>query len=160
MDINIEPYIKPRSNRYAHVDCATAAKNQKTKEEQDKENLEIYIKSLFNIKQLSPKINKQIKDYIEKNEYTYSGILKTLQYFFEIRGNDIDKANEGIGIVPFVYYEARSYYKKLWEVQQKNQEKRIETIVLPAKEIHISNPRKQRIFRGPQKFTFLEQEVT
>jgi hypothetical protein len=47
-------------------------------------------------------------------EYTYSGIKRTLEYFYEVKKNSIEKANGGIGIVPWVYEEAKRYYYNQW----------------------------------------------
>ena len=42
----------------------------------------------------------------------YRGQLLTLKYFYEIKKNKTDKANGSIGIIPFVYAEAKAYYEK------------------------------------------------
>ena len=55
---------------------------------------------------------------MQDNKYSYSGIYKTLKYFFEVRGHPIEKANGGIGIVSWVYKEAYNYWRALWEAQQ------------------------------------------
>lgn len=46
--------------------------------------------------------------------YTYSGILRTLKYVFEVKNGDLSKANGGIGIVPWKYQEAYNYYYNQW----------------------------------------------
>ena len=55
---------------------------KKLQENKDREELYDYIMKLFNISFVDPKIQKQIKKYIEENNYTYSGIKKALVYFF------------------------------------------------------------------------------
>ena len=53
---------------------------------------------------------KQIKDFKEQFNYTYKGMKTTLHYFYEIQeGNDVGDSM-GIGIVPFVYDEAKKFY--------------------------------------------------
>lgn len=42
----------------------------------------------------------------------YRGQLLTLKYFYEIKKNSIEKAHGSIGIINFVYDEARLYYEK------------------------------------------------
>ena len=59
-DTNEEEYVKPNSRRYAHASCAHAHEANKSQEEKDKEALEAYIKELFGIACITPKINKQI----------------------------------------------------------------------------------------------------
>lgn len=41
----------------------------------------------------------------------YRGQLLTLKYFFEIKKNKVEKANGSIGIIPFIYGEAKHYYE-------------------------------------------------
>ena len=109
-----EKYIHYK-NRYWHVNCY----NEKFPNEEDKEKLRTYIKNLFNIDKLTVLINKQIKDYTEEYKYTYSGILGTLVYCYEIKKMDITKA-KGIGIVPYNYEDAKNYFQ-----QKKAEQKRV-----------------------------------
>lgn len=116
-DADIEPFIKPNKTRYAHVDCHEKASSEKSQEDKDREALEEYIKHLFNTDIIDVKIRRQIKQYLTEYNYTYSGILFTLKYAFEIKHNDIEKANGGIGIVPWLYQEAFRYKYELWQSQ-------------------------------------------
>lgn len=157
LDANTEPYVKPRSNRYAHKACAELLEDSKSQEEKDKEALENYIKNLFGISCISKKISHQISFFKDKG-YTYTGMLKTLQYFFEIKGNTIEKANGGIGIVDYVYEEARAYWCALWMAQQQNIDVNINEYVLPAREVHIEPPQREPMKRYRKLFTFLNEE--
>lgn len=47
-----------------------------------------------------------------KQGMPYRGQLLTLQYFYDIRKNSKDRSNGSIGIIPFIYDEARLYYEK------------------------------------------------
>lgn len=102
-------------NRYAHVECAEKAKGLLAKNEEDKQKLEEYIKNLFGYKVLPEGVNKQIRQFVVEYNYSYSGILKSLIYFYEIKHGDKEKAYGRIGIVPFVYSDALNYYRALWE---------------------------------------------
>lgn len=42
----------------------------------------------------------------------YRGQLLTLKYFYEIKKNTTEKSNGSIGIIPFIYADARLYYEK------------------------------------------------
>ena len=42
----------------------------------------------------------------------YQGQLLTLKYFYEVLGNTTEKSRGSIGIIPFVYEQARIYYEK------------------------------------------------
>ena len=99
------PYVQVSAKRYAHQECSLTEEEKRNKEEQDKCDLENYIMQLFKTDYVDARIHKQIKQYREEYNYTYSGIRKALVYFFEIKGNSIEKANGGIGIVPYVYKE-------------------------------------------------------
>ena len=103
------------------------------------------------------RITLQIKKYMQDHpDYTYSGIKRTLQYFYEIKGNPVDKTKVGIGIVPWVYDEAKRYYYNQWLLSQKNADKNIQAYVPKIKEIIIKPPK-----REPKKrriFMFLDEE--
>ena len=100
---------------------------------------------------------EEIKQYVEEYNYTYSGIHKALIYHFEIKGGSVEKANGGIGIVPYVYQNAYRYYYALWEAQQKNKDKVVHEYVPVVKEIIIPVP--QRQVKKRKLFTFLDEEV-
>ena len=91
----------------------------------------------MNISYLDPKIRKQLKQYIEEYNFTYSGILKSLIYFYEVKGNSVDKANGGIGIVEYTYDQAYQYYLAIFMAQQNNEDK---TLVTKVKEFIIKPP--------------------
>lgn len=151
------PYVQVSARRYAHQECSLTEEQKLNKEEQDKIDLENYILKLFKIDYVDAKIRKQIKQYREEYNYTYSGIRKALVYFYEIKGNSIEKANGGIGIVPYVYQSAYNYYLALWQAQQKNQDKVLNDYVPRVKEIVI--PRPQRKVKKRELFTFLDEET-
>lgn len=95
--------------------------------------------------------------YITEYNYTYSGILSTLKYAFEIKHNDISKANGGIGIVGYLYQEAFRYNYDLWVNNQKNENKIIENY-RPV-EVNIVIPTPERRPMKKRKFTFLDEEI-
>jgi hypothetical protein len=93
-----EPTTQISARRYAHKECADKHEANKSQEEKDLENLEKYIKQLFKEDYVNARVRKQLKDFKEQYNYTYSGILKTLVYWYEIKGNSTEKANGGIGM--------------------------------------------------------------
>lgn len=164
-------YTKPRSNRYAHTNCehpeyqpeyleklASEKKSieQAQQEEEDKKKLEKYIMELFQVEYLNPRIRKQINQYINEYKYTYSGILKALKYFYEVKGNSIEKSNGGIGIVPYIYKDSYNYYYDLWLAHQVNEDKEIQQYVPKVIEIVIPLPKRQPYRR--KLFSFLDEE--
>ncbi|QHF58049.1 prophage-derived uncharacterized protein [Bacillus subtilis] len=52
---------------------------------------------------------KQIKEYQEEYGYKLKGIELALKYFYETLDNQ-PREGDGIGIVPFVYDEAKRHY--------------------------------------------------
>ena len=142
--------------RYAHVTCAQDAKERLSQEEKDKQELEEYIMKLFGTKYVEPIVQKQIRDYITKNNYLYSGIRKALIYFYEVKHGDKAKANRRISIVPYVYEDAYNYYYSLWEAQQKNQDIKIKPPEKTVREVIIPPPKRQ--IKLKRIFTFLDKD--
>lgn len=151
---DIEPTVAISERRYAHKKCADDFQAKKKQEEKDYEELEKYIKKLFNRPFVTARIQKQIKDYKEQYNYTFSGILKTLEWWYDIRGNSLEKANEGIGIVPFIYDQAKKYYYELFLAQQSSQ--KIDSISYKVEYIEIAPP---QIKKRPPKLFNIEDEL-
>jgi len=155
-DRDKEPFVRVSAKRYAHKECSLSEEEKIKQIELDKYNLEKYIIDLFKIDFVDPRIQKQIKQYVEEYNYTYSGIHKALIYFFDIKGNSIEKANGGIGIVPYVYKQAFDYYYALWQAQQKNTNKIVNEYIPQVKEIVIPVPKKK--VKKRKLFSFLDEE--
>ena len=147
-----EDCIQLSETKFAHRDCETA---EQLREKTDEEKLDLYIMELFNTDFVSPGIKKQIKEYVEKYNFTHSGILKALIYYYDVKKNSIEKAR-GIGIVPFIYKDAYNYYFSLWEAQQKNITKVIDNYIPEVVEVHIPSPQKKVYKR--KLFSFLDCE--
>lgn len=156
-DINSEPYIKPRSNRYAHVACEKTSEGnnqQKTQEEKDFEQLSSYIVQLFG--NPAPRVWKQVQEYKKVYGYTYSGMYKTLVWWFEINHGDLEKAHGGVGIIPYVYNEASQYYYALYIAQNANANIDINNITTTTREFTIEIPRTKK--QKHKLFKFREEE--
>ena len=157
-DRDEEPCVKIK-NRYWHVKCA---------EEKDKEEepdftpipkpkstptpLKIPEKDLPAYRALTDYVNKklngdvnwgvvgqQIKNFRDKEEYTFSGMLKTLRFYCEVRGGTLSKKS-GISIIKYVYSDAYEYYKKVYESHQNSEQK---ILVVKEKKIEIEPPQKR-----------------
>lgn len=151
------PAVLTGKRRYAHSICAGALTEEEEKKEKDRVALEQYVMQLFNLDHMDGRISLQIKKYMQDYNYSYSGILRTLKYFYEVKQNDISKANNGIGIVPWVYQEAYNYYYNQWLLSQKNQEKQIVDYIPKIIDINIRPPKREP--RKRRIFTFLDEEV-
>ncbi len=88
--------------RWYHPTCA------KTKH--DKMDLDAYICKVFGLKTPGPVNNSLLKKYRDNYGYSYEGMLKALKYFYEVKRQSIDKAEEKIGIIPHIYQDAQDYY--------------------------------------------------
>ena len=142
--------------RYAHIECWARKQTMKTQDEKDRDDLEEYVMNLFGLNVISPKIKRQIDSYHNEYKYTYTGIKKALIYHFEVKKGDIKQANGGIGIVPYVYEQARNYYYQIWLAQQQNADKVLNDYIPEKVFIKIKNPK-----REPKRrplFTFLDEE--
>jgi hypothetical protein len=62
-------------------------------------------------------ILKQIKDFQEQYGYKLRGILLALKYFHETLGNPA-RDGDGIGIVVYVYEEAKKHYITKMKVEE------------------------------------------
>ena len=145
--------IMAGNGKYAHAECQEA---EEKREKTDREKLEEYIKELFNINYIEPRVKAQINKFVDEYNYTYSGIHKALHYFYEIKGGDKSKANGGIGIVPYVYQDAYNYHYNLWLAKQKNADIEVELYVPQIKEIVI--PRPVPNLKKRKLFTFLDED--
>lgn len=149
LDKNGVGCIQLSPNRYAHLECASKPKTEK-------ESLEEYIMELFECEYIPPRIQKQITQYIEQYHFTYSGIHKALTYFFEVKKNPVEKESPTLGIVPYCYKEAFTYYYSIWEAKQKNKGKSFEDYVPKEIVINISPPERKN--RKQKVFSFLDEE--
>lgn len=152
------PFVQVANRRYAHQECSEQENLRLFKEEADKIDLDTYIMGLFKLDYVTPRIRKQLNTYAEQYGYSYSGMKKALVYFYEIKGNSIEKANGGVGIIPYVYQDARNYYYALWEANQNNEGKVIADYIPKERIVKIPVPKRQ--LRKRKLFTFLDEEET
>ena len=150
-----ESFVQVSARRYAHQKCAEEHENSISEEEKELAKLYEYIKNLLGEDYNAARVTKQIKDY-QKDGMSYSGILKTLIYFYEVKGNSKEKANGGIGIVPFVYQDAYNYYHALWLANQRNEDKDLMAYKPKTIEIKITSPEREPMKR--RRFTFLDED--
>ena len=113
-------WFKPRSNRYAHVLCGKQQDEYVKQEDKDFDDLYQYVSKEqgknFNFVQFKKVTDSWKKEY----GYTYSGMLKSLLYFYEIKGNSKEKFKAGsIGIIPFCYTQAYQYYYNIYMAAQR-----------------------------------------
>ena len=141
--------VKSGARRYAHYSCLPDGELVPLVDpiDEDLVKLEEYIENLLGEGYNHARVKKQIKDYRDEYDYSYSGMLKTLIWFYDIKGNPKEKANGGIGIIPFVYKDALNYYYSLYLAQLANE--KVEATYKPVvKEIEIFSP---EVYKKPPK---------
>ncbi|KFZ25962.1 MAG: hypothetical protein KQ78_01918 [Candidatus Izimaplasma bacterium HR2] len=82
----------------------------------DRDSLYLFMCELFGYEYVVPRVRKQINEIMEEYKYTYKGIELTLDYIYRIEKMDKQKANGGIGIVPYFYERAKEFYKKKMDI--------------------------------------------
>lgn len=113
-------WVMPSKNYYYHKDCYElwVSKRQNKKDYTSTKEDEEYIRDIYDYltKDLKiaidgAKVHSQIKNFLKEGKKV-KGILFTLIYFYDIKHGDIEKSKGGIGIVPYIYDEAREYWRK------------------------------------------------
>lgn len=116
--------------RYYHPKCHAAWQN----EGNEYKDLMTYISELHNIEYPSMIIKKQVKD-LKVDGYRYKGMELALRYFYETLDNRV-REGDGVGIIPYVYEEAKNHY-----IMMRRIEKSVKDIVgEKSKIVHVSSP--------------------
>ena len=149
-DVIPMPQLK---DRYVHKKC------NETHPQDDKDEIMLYIIKLYNLKDdyILPKYMLQISDFEKQYHFTYSGMLKALKYWYEVKKNPVNK-NYGLGIIPHIYKQAYDYYYSLWLAQEQNKTKNLKDYIPKDVVVVIKSP--QRQVEKRKLFTFLDEEET
>ena len=117
------------------------------------------------------KIERQRISYI-KQGLTNKDIYNALNYWYIVKNKSIEKANGGIGIVPYIYEDANEYFKSIEKSSQKINpatfkmgSKIVDIDFSKEKKVETEDEKKQRIanihgwdlsFSNPELFKDLE----
>lgn len=99
--------------KYYHEDCF----NTWRQDIDDRKSLIEYICELYNLDAPTGMMLKQIKEFHEDYKYKYKGMELALGYFHDTLENRAQD-NTGIGIIPFVYEEAKNHYIKQQRISE------------------------------------------
>ena len=142
-------YKSKKRKRY-HIECFDKLiDNAETKnhmkasgiKNNEKNELIKYICQLYNLSEIPYAIDKQIDNFVAQLGYTYTGIQKTLYYFYELSRNNVDNHTSTIGIVPYYYEEAKKFFNTVHDSNELNKE-----FVLDEKTVHVKiRPKDRRI---------------
>lgn len=150
---NSEDCVIVSEGKYAHKECVEIeSKREKT----DQEKFEEYVIDLLEIEYIEPRIRAQINKYINEKGYTYSGMLKAMVYYYDIKGNSKEQARKykSLGLLPYFYEDAKRYYYDIWVARQRNEGKKLEPIV--QRTVHIPTPKLKP--QRKRRFRFLDKE--
>lgn len=140
-------FVKISERRYAHKICHEQKSQEQDSEIQNLVALEKYILKLFKWDYVLPRVQKQIKEFHNQNGYSYSGMLKSLKWFYEIKNNKLpppgDPSNN-ISIIPFIYENALRYDYTLFLLNDINEQKLKDGFKASERVVEIKAPRAKR----------------
>ena len=117
--VEFEDWIMPKKGVYYHMKCyqekpSIEANNKSNDYWLDK--IWAYLKIDARIPNLDySKIKRQFFLYIKNGEYTAKGIYFSLVYLYDYKKANKEKAEGGIGIVPYVYKEAGDFWAEKYQ---------------------------------------------
>lgn len=155
-DRDKEPFVQVAARRYAHSQCVPDFQKNISKQEEDYNNLINYIKTLYKTPAVLPTVIKQIKEFKQQYGYTYTGMQKSLYWYYELKNNSVTKANGQIGIIPYIYNQANEYFYRLYLAEIASQH-RVDKI--PPKEYTIKSPERAQEYKSKRIFDLGEEEV-
>ena len=96
-------------------------------EEEYKEKKAYYSYLRGQITDLQAKHYALTEKYLKQYAFTYSGMLNTLKYLNEVLEYSFnDESNNVIGLIPYHYEAAESYYKSIQACEEANKDKNID----------------------------------
>lgn len=153
INLTEDEYVKVTDNLYAHKECFD---KEQERPKSDREKLEIYICKLFDLDFCTPAIIKQLNSYENDRGYTASGMLKTLVYFYDVKANPVPD-RPTVGILPYIYDEAKNYYKKLYYSNLYNKNRDMHNYIPQTEKVTIPVPHRE-VIKKRNLFTFLDEE--
>ena len=152
VDINKEKddWVMPSKNWYYHRKCYEDWKKATpVTDEAYKAYIYDFISRDLKVSYDYHMCEAQRQKFVKEHKMTNKGIFFALKYFYEIKHGDWEKGHGGLGIVPFIYNEACSY----WIMREKNSQgvvSEIERQMRAASERSKKTVQKQEI--KPRKF--------
>lgn len=150
IDRNVEQegidWVMPSTNWYYHKSCYESWKASTPS------NDDGYIGFIYDYLSRDLKVKydyymceAQRKKFIQENKMTNRGIFFTLKYFYDIKNGDWEKSHGGLGIVPYIYNEACTY----WANKEKTNGGILEQI---EQQMMKARQRKEKtVYKKPQK---------
>ena len=146
--------VKATSTSYAHRNCL----------EQEPELLERtkfydYVSQLFGTKYNHLSTMKLAERYMREHpDWTWSGMHKAMWFFYEKKHGDKSKANGTIGILPYIYQQAYSYFFELFLAEEAANSLDEEAIKTTTRKMVIKEPIKPTTKRKANIIEFEEDD--
>ena len=139
-DRDIVPCVKTTGRRYAHASCAESLSQEAIQEQQDENAFWDYVKKIYGSGYNYILIKKQVDKFKQEYNYSFSGMFKTLYWFYTINEGNV-KDCHGVGIIPYVYEEAKEYFYHLYQTKEKNKDKELrppvtQTYTIPSPRVY------------------------
>lgn len=147
------PFIQVVNRRYAHKECVEKQDKSIIQEEKDREEFYQIVKSIYGKDYNFIMIDKQATSYIKQYGYTWSGMTKCLNWFYNINHGSLEEGHGGIGIIPYIWNDVYKYYYDLYKAQEKNEKIELRH---PIIEFNIQSP---RAYQQPPHLLDLEEEI-
>jgi hypothetical protein len=143
------------SNRYYCKECGEQRQAEINKNTNGWDELYKYICDLYNIEQPTGMMFKQLKEFRdEPYNYTNTGMLLTLKYFYETLENEV-KEDTGLGIIPYFYEKAKKHMVDIIKIH--NHEVGLENTEKP-KTVKIKKPINRKKERRTLSFNNIQWE--
>ena len=103
-------WIRPSINYYYHVSCYNTWKAAPSTDEEWVDMIFDFLARDMKVSYNYHMCKAQIDKFWKENKINPKGIYFTLKYFYEIKHNSWDKSHGGLGIVPWVFNDAKAYW--------------------------------------------------
>ena len=133
------------------MDCAAKQDSTLLQEKKDRETFYEMVKSIYGNDYNFMMIDKQATSYIKQYGYTWSGMTKCLNWFYNINHGLLEEGHGGIGIIPYIWNDVYKYYYDLYKAQEKNKGIKLRH---PVIEFNIQSP---RVWQRPPHLLNLEE---
>ena len=108
-------YVKPSERMYYHKKCYDEYQSSRLDVHANMTD-ELWFNAVWDFlrKDLKysfnfVKVRKQWESFL-KNKMTAKGMYFALKYHYEVKNGDVSKSENGIGIIPHIYEDSRSYW--------------------------------------------------
>ena len=139
--------------RYAHETCPQSNNSDPAaiQREADKNFFYSYVKKIYGKNYNYHLINQQAESYIQQYGYTWGGMAWALHWFYELQQNSIEESNGGVGILPFIYEQAKEIRLKNLAIEEQN---KYISLRQPIVHFNIQSP---RAWQRPPQLLDLEE---